>query len=203
VRLLYRNHQYDLTLALARLGILPFFWIACWVVFGGPAAATAPPRACWRCFYSAFSRRSWRHGGLATTDMALTAFVGAAFCVGRWHGWTIPRPGAASSSVRVADWRSFPKFFQSAISAGLVCLHSGSVSAHRTAGQSGATVRRQSGPAVICWAVTDRALSHSDRFPVFPSEMCLSLGWTSIAGVRSLFQIGEGKIIIFAQKGGR
>jgi len=31
--ILYRGHRYDLTLALARLGILPFFWIACLVVY--------------------------------------------------------------------------------------------------------------------------------------------------------------------------
>src|SRR6202011_3363486 len=31
--ILYRDHRYDLTLALARLGILPFFWIACFVVY--------------------------------------------------------------------------------------------------------------------------------------------------------------------------
>src|SRR5271154_2534871 len=30
---LYTGDQYDLTLALARLGILPFYWLACWVVY--------------------------------------------------------------------------------------------------------------------------------------------------------------------------
>ncbi len=67
------------TLSLARLGILPFFLLACLVVyfwarhhFGNPAAVLAtglftllPPVLA--------------HAGLATTDMALTACLGAAF----------------------------------------------------------------------------------------------------------------------------
>ena len=67
------------TLALMRLGILPFFWLACGVVyiwcrrhFAGPVAPLAvalltllPPVLA--------------HAGLASTDMALAACLGAAF----------------------------------------------------------------------------------------------------------------------------
>jgi hypothetical protein len=80
--ILYRDHHYDLTLALARLGILPFFWIACLVVywwgkryFGAAVGALA-------VFLFSFLPPVLAHAGLATTDMALTAFLGAAFLSG-------------------------------------------------------------------------------------------------------------------------
>jgi hypothetical protein len=73
-----RDQYYDRTLAIARLGILPLFWVACAAVFlwgwregGGPAAVTGtlifttiPPVLA--------------HAGLVTTDMAATAFCSAA-----------------------------------------------------------------------------------------------------------------------------
>jgi hypothetical protein len=76
--ILYSGGHYDRTLMLARLAILPFFWIACWVVYAwskryfGPAAAVA-------VFFFSFLPPVLAHAGLATTDMALTAFLGAAF----------------------------------------------------------------------------------------------------------------------------
>jgi hypothetical protein len=80
--ILYRDHHYDLTLALARLGILPFFWIACLVVywwgkryFGAAVGALA-------VFLFSFLPPVLAHAGLATTDMALTAFLGASFLSG-------------------------------------------------------------------------------------------------------------------------
>ena len=82
IAILDRDHQYDLTLALARLGILPFFWIACLVVywwgkryFGAAVGALA-------VFLFSFLPPVLAHAGLATTDMALTAFLGAAFLSG-------------------------------------------------------------------------------------------------------------------------
>jgi hypothetical protein len=77
--ILWGDHRYDRNLALARLGVLPFFWIASIVVylwskrcFGEPAAALA-------VFLFTFLPPILAHAGLATTDMALTAFTGAAF----------------------------------------------------------------------------------------------------------------------------
>jgi hypothetical protein len=79
VAILGQGEQYDRTLALARLGILPFFWIACTVVycwgrryFGKPVAALA-------VLIFSMLPPVLAHAGLATTDMALTALVGAAF----------------------------------------------------------------------------------------------------------------------------
>ena len=77
-RILGRGAHYDRTLALGRAGILPFFWVASAVVFlwalrmAGPLAAVAstllftslPPVLA--------------HAGLITTDMAATAWIGAA-----------------------------------------------------------------------------------------------------------------------------
>lgn len=77
-RILGRDAHYDRTLALARMGNLPFFWIGCLVVYlwaervRGPAAAvlavlvytTVPPVLA--------------HAGLATTDMALGVMTPAA-----------------------------------------------------------------------------------------------------------------------------
>ncbi|MGA2271508.1 MAG: glycosyltransferase family 39 protein [Bryobacteraceae bacterium] len=79
VAVFYHGGHTGRTLALARLGILPFFVLACLVVyfwarryFGNPPALIAtglftllPPVLA--------------HAGLATTDMALTACLGAAF----------------------------------------------------------------------------------------------------------------------------
>jgi len=76
--LLGYNHRYEHNLFYSRLAMLPFFWIACAVVFlwakhgcGGVAAVfsiliftTIPPVL--------------GHAGLAATDMALTAFTAAA-----------------------------------------------------------------------------------------------------------------------------
>jgi len=77
LRLLGRDTHYDRRLAVARLGVLPFFWIASAAVFlwawreaGGVAAVAAtlifttiPPVLA--------------HAGLVTTDMAATAFCAA------------------------------------------------------------------------------------------------------------------------------
>jgi len=91
--LLYQN--YDATLAAARAGILPFFWLACAVVylwakrdFGAPVALAA------LLLFSSLPP-VLAHAGLATTDMALTATLGAAFLAGRvWIERPNPRTAA-------------------------------------------------------------------------------------------------------------
>jgi hypothetical protein len=75
------NHggNFDRMLALARMGILPFFWLACLVVymwarrsFGEPAAFFAT--LCFTMFPAVLA-----HAGLATTDMPAIGSIGAAF----------------------------------------------------------------------------------------------------------------------------
>jgi hypothetical protein len=79
--ILYWDNHYDRNLALARLGILPFFWVACLVVyfwarkyFGGLVASVA-------VFLFTFLPPTLAHGGLATTDTPLAAWTGASFFV--------------------------------------------------------------------------------------------------------------------------
>jgi hypothetical protein len=77
--ILYRGHHYDLTLALARLGTLPFFWVACLVVFVWGKRQYGAGMGAMAVFLFSFLPPILGHAGLATTDMALTAFLGAAF----------------------------------------------------------------------------------------------------------------------------
>jgi hypothetical protein len=76
---LYSGHHYDLTLALARLGILPFYWIGCLVVYWWARRYMGPAPAVIALFLFSFLPPILAHAGLATTDMACTAFLGAAF----------------------------------------------------------------------------------------------------------------------------
>jgi len=76
---LHQGGNFDRMLTLARMGILPFFWLAALVVylwarrsFGEPAAFFAT--LCFTMFPATLA-----HAGLATTDMPATASIGAAF----------------------------------------------------------------------------------------------------------------------------
>jgi Dolichyl-phosphate-mannose-protein mannosyltransferase len=91
---LHQGGNFDRMLMLARLGILPFFWLAALVVylwarrsFGEPCAAFAT--LCFTMFPAALA-----HAGLATTDMPATASVGAAFLA--MLVW-LQRPGSIRS----------------------------------------------------------------------------------------------------------
>jgi hypothetical protein len=84
-KILYRGNRYGLTLAMARLGTLPFFWLACLVVYAWGKRSYGAAAAVIALFFFSFLPPILAHAGLATTDMALTAFVGAAFLTGlRW-----------------------------------------------------------------------------------------------------------------------
>ena len=72
-------NPYDKTLALARLGILPFFWLAAWVVYQWSKRTLGELTALFATFLFTFLPPVLAHSGLATTDMALTATFGAAF----------------------------------------------------------------------------------------------------------------------------
>ena len=76
------GHHYDLTLSLARLGVLPFFWIACVVVYLWGARYFSHAAGVLALGLFSFLPPILAHGGLATTDMALTAFLGASFLSG-------------------------------------------------------------------------------------------------------------------------
>lgn len=82
--ILYFGHHYDLTLTAARLGILPFFWIACLVTFWWANRESGAAAAVIAVALFSFLPDVLAHAGLATTDMALTAFLGAAFVSSLW-----------------------------------------------------------------------------------------------------------------------
>jgi hypothetical protein len=76
------RHQYDQTLAAARIGVLPFFWLACAVVYWWGRRYFSPAIGLIAVALFTFLPPILAHAGLATTDMALTAFLGATFLCG-------------------------------------------------------------------------------------------------------------------------
>src|SRR6266481_430676 len=118
LQVLYAGNHYAKTLTAARLGILPFFWIACLVVywwgkryFGAAVAVVA-------VFLFTFLPVTLAHGGLATTDMALTAFTGAAFLSALvWLEDPSPRNSVllgSSTALAVLSKLSAPMFLAAA-----------------------------------------------------------------------------------------
>ncbi|MFI4978740.1 MAG: ArnT family glycosyltransferase, partial [Nevskiales bacterium] len=77
--ILGQGADYDRTLTLARLGILPFFWLACLVVYVWGRHYFGEPVACTAVLIFSMLPSILAHAGLATTDMPLTATVSAAF----------------------------------------------------------------------------------------------------------------------------
>lgn len=76
------GHHYDLTLSLARLGVLPFFWLACAVAYWWGRRYFSPAIGLLSLAMFSFLPPVLAHAGLATTDMALTACLGASFLCG-------------------------------------------------------------------------------------------------------------------------
>jgi hypothetical protein len=83
--ILYDGGHYRRTLALARLGILPFFWLAAVLVYCWSKRYFGEPGAVLAVLIFTSLPAVLAHAALATTDMALTATVGATyFCAIRW-----------------------------------------------------------------------------------------------------------------------
>lgn len=83
LQIYHARGRYDDTLAASRAGILPFFWIACGVVYLWTRRDYGPGPAVLALFVFTMLPPVLAHAGLATTDMALTAFLGAAFLTAR------------------------------------------------------------------------------------------------------------------------
>jgi 4-amino-4-deoxy-L-arabinose transferase-like glycosyltransferase len=77
--ILYQDGRGERNLALARLGILPFFWIACLVVYLWTKRYAGEPSAALAVLIFSCLPPILAHAGLATTDMPLTAMTGASF----------------------------------------------------------------------------------------------------------------------------
>lgn len=80
--ILYSGDRYERNLALTRLGILPFFWLAAAVVYAWGARYFRPAVAVAAVFLFSMLPPVLAHAGLATTDMALTATMALAFFAG-------------------------------------------------------------------------------------------------------------------------
>lgn len=81
-KVLFSNNRYPETLFLARLGNLPFYWAACVVVFLWSKRYFGRAAAVLALFLFSFFPAVLAHAGLATTDMACTAMLGAVFLAG-------------------------------------------------------------------------------------------------------------------------
>jgi len=76
--ILYGGGHYDLRLALARAGNLPFFWLACWITFLWAGQMMDSAGAVIALFIFTMIPSILAHAGLATTDIAATASFAAA-----------------------------------------------------------------------------------------------------------------------------
>ena len=95
-KILYSGHRYELALSLARSGVLPFFWLASLVVYLWGVRYFSRAVAAAAVLFFSFLPPVLAHSGLATTDIALTAFLAAAFLAGRvW----LERPNLANGAL--------------------------------------------------------------------------------------------------------
>ena len=78
IRLLGRGAHYRTTLAFARLGELPFFFMLCGIVWAGGRRLTDERGGAIAVMLVASNPNVLAHGGLATTDLALAATIVAA-----------------------------------------------------------------------------------------------------------------------------
>jgi hypothetical protein len=84
LKLLARDDHYDRILFIARLGVLPLFWIACAAVFLWGRRAGGPVAAVLATFLFTTTPPVLAHAGLVTTDMACTAFGALTFYATLW-----------------------------------------------------------------------------------------------------------------------
>jgi hypothetical protein len=130
--ILFAHGPEDATLALARIGTLPFFWITCWIVFlstrwisssreGSAAAAVIA------VFLATMTPTLLAHAGLATTDMGLTAmFLLAIYTGWRWIEepviWRAAAFGASTGLAVLAKFSTLPFLPSAALVALLIWL---------------------------------------------------------------------------------
>jgi len=84
IRLLGRDDHYDRTLAIARLGVLPLFWVACLGVYLWARREGGPTEAVIAVFLFTTIPPVLAHAGIVTTDMACTAFGVVCFVATLW-----------------------------------------------------------------------------------------------------------------------
>jgi len=96
--ILYQSGKYERNLTLARLGTLPFFWLACAVVYMAAARWYGKAQAALAVILFTLLPPILAHASLATTDMALTATLGLAlFALVAWAEH--PTPGMGLGAI--------------------------------------------------------------------------------------------------------
>ena len=94
--------RYERNLMLARLGTLPFFWLACSVVFVWTRRVFGDAAACLAVLCFTTLPPILAHAALATTDMAATGTISAAFLA--LLMWAEPTsPGCPKSRAATSD----------------------------------------------------------------------------------------------------
>ncbi len=94
--ILYGGGQYQRDLTLARIGVLPSFWIAGLAVFWWSKRYFGGLVAAFTAILFTFLPPILAHAGVATNDMALTAFTGAS--IAAMLAW-LDRPSAGRSAL--------------------------------------------------------------------------------------------------------
>jgi hypothetical protein len=84
LKLFGRDDHYDRIVAIARLGVLPLFWVGCLAVFLWGFRAGGPTAAVLATFLFTTIPPVLAHAGLATTDMACAALGPLAFYCSLW-----------------------------------------------------------------------------------------------------------------------
>lgn len=98
--LAYQGHYWR-TLTLARLGTLPFFWLACFVIWRFASRNYEPWLATLAVVLFAFCPLVLAHASLATVDMGVTAmFLCAVVCF--WNFLQRPKPSPAALAAFTA-----------------------------------------------------------------------------------------------------
>ncbi|MGD0778484.1 MAG: glycosyltransferase family 39 protein [Candidatus Solibacter sp.] len=123
--ILYGDGHYERNLTLSRLAILPFFWIACFVLYAAAKSGLGEPVALVAVFLFSFLPPVLAHAGLATTDMPLTAMLAASFVTGlMWLEQPCTRRSAlfgACTGLAILSKFSIFVFLPAAAVAALLC----------------------------------------------------------------------------------
>jgi len=112
--ILFSRGTEDFTLALARLGTLPFFWITCWIAFSCTRwISSRASTAVIAVFLLTMTPTVLAHAGLATTDMGLTAmFLLAVYTGWRWLEqpvlWRAAAFGASTGLAVLSKFSTLP-----------------------------------------------------------------------------------------------
>jgi hypothetical protein len=108
ILLAYQGH-YQKTLTLARLGTLPFFWLACFVIWHFASRNYEPWLAALAVVLFAFCPLVLAHASLATVDMGVTAMFLCAL-VSFWNFLLRPKASSAALAAFAAGLAILCKF---------------------------------------------------------------------------------------------